>query len=197
MNRIPVLLAFIAVSLGGFAQHTVANLRKVASGFTTFEIRSFEEQDSILYIKAEKYGMKPGEFYYMFVKAEGVDTIVKYTLDKEIKGVYRREWMRTFLKETEIADLDRSKVWTIYKGPVLNPKVNMGKYERKPFCWETAWKTYIKKHNLNKDGSEKREPTLEEMRTFIKVMSAVAAWMPLGEGRTLVDQLRNLPPYDE
>ena len=192
MRRILLTIAIIFIAYTGYAQKTIANLRTVApTQFLDCEIKSFADNDSILYMAFRTYKLKDGEFYFMFVTPEVADTISRCALNKSIKFKDRRQWMQAYMDSTDWRDLDRSKSWTKYTPRKIYQR--NGYSTKEPFGFAPAWRAYTKQHNLNLDGTKKKEPTVEEWITFLKAVRMVGAMMPQGETRPLVDQIRNLP----
>ena len=192
ISKLIITTLFIGMNLNGIAQKLIADLDNVAPpGLYNLEIRAFTDNDSIYYMKFSTYSQKPGEFYFMFITPEVSDTIVQCALNKSIKYNQRRIWMRSYIDSTDCKYLDHSKVWTRYKPKKIYQR--NGYSTRENFGFIPAWREYTKQHNLNWDGTKKREPTVQEWITFLKVLRQVGALMPQGETRPLVDQIRNLP----
>lgn len=192
MRKLLLTLAFISTTLTGYAQRRIADLSNVVpTQFLNCEIRSFSNNDSILYMKFHTYDLKPGEFYFMFITPEIADTVQMCALNKKIKFKDRRLWMRAYMDSTDIKNLDYSTTWTKYKPRKVYQRNGYSTPEA--FDFMAAWRAYTKQHDLNLDGTKKREPTVQEWITFLKAIRMVGAMMPQGETRPLVDQIRNLP----
>jgi hypothetical protein len=167
MLKLILTILFIGISLNGIAQKVIADLRNVAPpGLLNLEIKTFTDNDSIYYLKFNTRSQKPGEFYFMFITPEISDTIVQCALNKSFKYSKRLMWMQSYIDSTDVKKMD-------YSIP--------------------AWREYTKQHNLNWDGTKKKDPTIQEWIAFLKVLRQVGAMMPQGETRPLVDQIRNLP----
>ena len=194
MIRIRMLLItfFICFSLTGKAQSVIVNLSNVAPpGLLNLEIKSFTDNDSIYYLKFNTRSQKPGEFYFMFITPEISDTIVQCALNKSFKYKQRLMWMQSYIDRKKKKNMDYSKVWTKYKPKKIYQR--NGYSTKESFGFLPAWREYTKQHHLNWDGTKKKEPTVQEWITFLKVLRQVGALMPQGETRPLVDQIRNLP----
>ena len=192
MLKLILTTLFIGISLNGIAQKVIADLRNVAPpGLLNLEIKTFTDNDSIYYLKFNTRSQKPGEFYFMFITPEISDTIVQCALNKSFKYSQRLMWMQSYIDSTDVKNMDYSKVWTKYKPKKIYQR--NGYSTKESFGFRPAWREYTKQHNLNWDGTKKREPTIQEWIAFLKVLRQVGAMMPQGETRPLVDQIRNLP----
>lgn len=127
----------------------------------------------------------------MFITPEISDTIVQCALNNSFKYRQRLKWMQSYIDSTDCKNLDHSKVWTKYKPKKIYQR--NGYSTKENFSFIPAWREYTKQHHLNWDGTKKKEPTVQEWITFLKVLRQVGALMPQGETRPLVDQIRNLP----
>ena len=192
MLKLILTILFIGISLNGIAQKVIADLRNVAPpGLLNLEIKTFTDNDSIYYLKFNTRSQKPGEFYFMFITPEISDTIVLCALNKSFKYSKRLLWMQSYIDSTDVKNMDYSKVWTKYKPKKIYQRNCYSTKES--FGFIPAWREYTKQHNLNWDGTKKKDPTIQEWIAFLKVLRQVGAMMPQGETRPLVDQIRNLP----
>ena len=192
MLKLILTILFIGISLNGIAQKVIADLRNVAPpGLLNLEIKTFTDNDSIYYLKFNTRSQKPGEFYFMFITPEISDTIVQCALNKSFKYSKRLMWMQLYIDSTDVKNMDYSKVWTKYKPKKIYQR--NGYSTKESFGFIPAWREYTKQHNLNWDGTKKKDPTVQEWIAFLKVLRQVGAMMPQGETRPLVDQIRNLP----
>ena len=192
MLKLILTILFIGISLNGIAQKVIADLRNVAlPGLLNLEIKTFTDNDSIYYLKFNTRSQKPGEFYFMFITPEISDTIVQCALNKSFKYSKRLMWMQSYIDSTDVKNMDYSKVWTKYKPKKIYQR--NGYSTKESFGFIPAWREYTKQHNLNWDGTKKKDPTIQEWIAFLKVLRQVGAMMPQGETRPLVDQIRNLP----
>ena len=192
MLKLILTILFIGISLNGIAQKVIADLRNVAPpGLLNLEIKTFTDNDSIYYLKFNTRSQKPGEFYFMFITPEISDTIVLCALNKSFKYSKRLLWMQSYIDSTDVKNMDYSKVWTKYKPKKIYQR--NGYSTKESFGFIPAWREYTKQHNLNLDGTKKKDPTIQEWIAFLKVLRQVGAMMPQGETRPLVDQIRNLP----
>ena len=192
MLKLILTILFIGISLNGIAQKVIADLRNVAPpGLLNLEIKTFTDNDSIYYLKFNTRSQKPGEFYFMFITPEISDTIVQCDLNKSFKYSKRLMWMQSYIDSTDVKNMDYSKVWTKYKPKKIYQR--NGYSTKESFGFIPAWREYTKQHNLNWDGTKKKDPTIQEWIAFLKVLRQVGAMMPQGETRPLVDQIRNLP----
>lgn len=192
MLKLILTILFIGISLNGIAQKVIADLRNVAPpGLLNLEIKTFTDNDSIYYLKFNTRSQKPGEFYFMFITPEISDTIVLCALNKSFKYSKRLLWMQSYIDSTDVKNMDYSKVWTKYKPKKIYQR--NGYSTKESFGFIPAWREYTKQHNLNWDGTKKKDPTIQEWIAFLKVLRQVGAMMPQGETRPLVDQIRNLP----
>lgn len=192
MLKLILTILFIGISLNGIAQKVIADLRNVAPpGLLNLEIKTFTDNDSIYYLKFNTRSQKPGEFYFMFITPEISDTIVLCALNKSFKYSKRLMWMQSYIDSTDVKNMDFSKVWTKYKPKKIYQR--NGYSTKESFGFIPAWREYTKQHNLNWDGTKKKDPTIQEWIAFLKVLRQVGAMMPQGETRPLVDQIRNLP----
>ncbi len=192
MTKILLITLLFFLSITGKAQSVIANLRNVAPpGLLNLEIKTFTDNDSIYYLKFNTRSQKPGEFYFMFITPEVSDTIVQCALNKSFKYSKRLMWMQSYIDSTDCKYLDHSKVWTKYKPKKIYQR--NGYSTKESFSFIPAWREYTKQHNMDWDGTKKKEPTVQEWITFLKVLRQVGALMPQGETRPLVDQIRNLP----
>jgi len=192
MLKLILTILFIGISLNGIAQKVIADLRNVAPpGLLNLEIKTFTDNNSIYYLKFNTRSQKPGEFYFMFITPEISDTIVQCALNKSFKYSKRLMWMQSYIDSTDVKNMDYSKVWTKYKPKKIYQR--NGYSTKESFGFIPAWREYTKQHNLNWDGTKKKDPTIQEWIAFLKVLRQVGAMMPQGETRPLVDQIRNLP----
>ena len=192
MLKLILTILFIGISLNGIAQKVIADLRNVAPpGLLNLEIKTFTDNDSIYYLKFNTRSQKPGEFYFMFITPEISDTIVQCALNKSFKYSKRLMWMQSYIDSTDVKNMDYSKVWTKYKPKKIYQR--NGYSTKESFGFIPAWREYTKQHNLNWDGTKKKDPTIQEWIAFLKVLRQVGAMMPQGETRPLVDQIRTLP----
>ena len=192
MLKLILTILFIGISLNGIAQKVIADLRNVAPpGLLNLEIKTFPDNDSLYYLKFNTRSQKPGEFYFMFITPEISDTIVQCALNKSFKYSKRLMWMQSYIDSTDVKNMDYSKVWTKYKPKKIYQR--NGYSTKESFGFIPAWREYTKQHNLNWDGTKKKDPTIQEWIAFLKVLRQVGAMMPQGETRPLVDQIRNLP----
>ena len=192
MLKLILTIRFIGISLNGIAQKVIADLRNVAPpGLLNLEIKTFTDNDSIYYLKFNTRSQKPGEFYFMFITPDISDTIVQCALNKSFKYSKRQMWMQSYIDSTDVKNMDYSKVWTKYKPKKIYQR--NGYSTKESFGFIPAWREYTKQHNLNWDGTKKKDPTIQEWIAFLKVLRQVGAMMPQGETRPLVDQIRNLP----
>ena len=192
MLKLILTILFIGISLNGIAQKVIADLRNVAPpGLLNLEIKTFTDNDSIYYLKFNTRSQKPGEFYFMFITPEISDTIVQCALNKSFKYSKRLMWMQSYIDSTDVKNMDYSKVWTKYKPKKIYQR--NGYSTKESFVFIPARRDYTKQHNLNWDGTKKKDPTIQEWIAFLKVLRQVGAMMPQGETRPLVDQIRNLP----
>lgn len=192
MLKLILTILLIGISLNGIAQKVIADLRNVAPpGLLNLEIKTFTDNDSIYYLKFNTRSQKPGEFYFMFITPEISDTIVQCALNKSFKYSKRLMWMQSYIDSTDVKNMDYSKVWTKYKPKKIYQR--NGYSTKESFGFIPAWREYTKQHNLNWDGTKKKDPTIQEWIAFLKVLRQVGAMMPQGETRPLVDQIRNLP----
>ena len=192
MLKLILTIRFIGISLNGIAQKVIADLRNVAPpGLLNLEIKTFTDNDSIYYLKFNTRSQKPGEFYFMFITPEISDSIVQCALNKSFKYSKRQMWMQSYIDSTDVKNMDYSKVWTKYKPKKIYQR--NGYSTKESFGFIPAWREYTKQHNLNWDGTKKKDPTIQEWIAFLKVLRQVGAMMPQGETRPLVDQIRNLP----